>query len=321
MMTLSSALKRMAGGYLEHTLKQVTSSRMQGFLLGTGITVLLQSSSALTVMLVGLVDSGIMELRQTIGVIMGSNVGTTLTTWLFALSDPENGSIAHTLFDPQNLSSLLALAGVLLAAVSRRSQQQNTGHLLVGFSILLCGMELMTKAAAPLADSFLLDRWIALLRNPILGFLSGTVLTAVIQSSAASIGILQALTLAQPVSYAMAIPIIMGQNLGTCATALLSSVSTSRRARQVAVLHVSFNLIGTLFGFLFLAGTDQFLHVSFLNLPASPAGIALCHTLFNIGTTLLLLPFPTQLEGLVLHLAPLSPRGSLRHSSHSAPRA
>lgn len=320
MMTLSAALKRMAGGYLEHTLKRVASSRVQGILLGAGMTVLLQSSSALTVMLVSLVDSGIMELRQTIGVIMGSNVGTTLTTWLFALPGLKNSSVTQVLFKPQNLSPLLALTGVFLAAAARHPRWQNTGHMLAGFSILLCGMELMTRAAAPLADSSLWYQWTAVLRAPIPGLLIGTVVTAVIQSSAASIGMLQALALAQPVSYAVAIPIIMGQNIGTCATALISSLGASRRARQVAVLHVSFNLIGALFGLLLLSGADQFLHVSFLNSPISPAGIALCHTLFNIVTTLLLLPFPTQLERLVLRLVPLSSWESIQHSSHSAPR-
>lgn len=317
MMTLSSALKRIAGGHLERALKRLTSGHIKGLLLGAGITVLLQSSSALTVMLVSLVESGIMELHQTIGVIMGSNIGTTLTTWLFVLTGLENTPLFLFLFKPQHLSSVLALAGVLLTT-AKQPQQQNLGQMMVGFSILICGMELMTRAVSPMADTSLLSRWLSSFENPVSGLLAGAVFTAVIQSSAASIAILQALALAQPISYTLAIPIIMGQNIGTCVTALLSSVGTSRRAKQVAVIHISFNLIGTLFGLILLSATNAFFHIPLLVSPISPAGIALCHTLFNMGTTLLLLPFPTQLGSLAARLAPDPSRASTNRPCRSS---
>lgn len=304
MMILSAALRCIAGGSLERTLKQLTSGRVKGLLLGTGITVLLQSSSALTVMLVSLVDSGIMELRQTIGVIMGSNIGTTLTTWLFALTDLDSNSPILSLFKLQHLSPLLALTGVLLAATAKRPQRRSIGHMLAGFSILIYGMELMTQAVSPWAETAVFSRWVSACRNPVVGLLTGAVFTAVIQSSAASIGILQALTLSQSISYSLAIPIIMGQNIGTCITALLSSLGASRRAKQVAAIHISFNLIGSLCGLFILSAATRFLHIPLLAAPSSPAGIALCHTLFNLGTTLLLLPFPAQLEFLANRLVP-----------------
>lgn len=301
--TLSSALRRMAGIRLRPVLKR-TSGRVQGLFIGAGITVLLQSSSALTVLLVRLVDAGLLELRQGIGVIMGSNIGTTLTPWLLALTGMNHDSLPLALFQPQYLIPVLSLTGVFLTMSAPTLSIQNTGHMLVGFSLLFWSMDQMTQAVSPLAESHPGFLWLSTSQNALFGLLVGTVFTAVIQSSAASIGILQALVLTHPISYASAIPIILGQNIGTCVTACLSAIGASRKAKQVAVIHVFFNLIGALCGLIFLSVCSGTLHLSWLSTPITPFGIALCHTLFNLGTTLLLLPFPDQLELLADSLVP-----------------
>lgn len=301
--TLSSALRRMAGTRLRPVLKR-TSGRVQDLFIGAGITVLLQSSSALTVLLVRLVDAGLLELRQGIGVIMGSNIGTTLTPWLLALTGMNHDSLPLALFQPQYLIPVLALTGVFLTMSSRKPQTQNAGHMLVGFSLLFWSMGQMTQAVFPLTGSQLGFLWLSTSQNALLGVLVGTIFTAVIQSSAASIGILQALVLTQPISYASAIPIILGQNIGTCVTACLSAIGASRKAKQVAVIHVFFNLIGALCGLIFLSVCSEILRLPCFTAPITPFGIALCHTLFNLCTTLLLLPFPDQLELLATSLIP-----------------
>ena len=313
--TLSAALRHMTGSRLKTTLRNVSSGGFRGLLLGAGITVFLQSSSALTVLLVRMVDAEILELRQIIRVIMGSNVGTTLTPWLLTLTGIEADRLS--LLQPQNLSALLALWGALLVTASSRPSRQNTGHMMVGISLLLRGMDLMVQSASPLAETRFLSFWLSACQAPLPGLLAGTIFTAVIQSSAASIGILQALALAQPISYASAIPIIMGQNIGTCVTAWLSSAGASRQARRVAVVHSSFNLIGSLCVLAFLSAARAFFHPSILNTPISPLGIALCHTLFNLATTLLLLPFPSQLETLATILVP-NPPHTPRAQSHGS---
>ena len=236
MTTMSKSLEKMAGGKLERTLKRMTSSPVKSLLLGAGITIAIQSSSAMTVMLVGLVNSGVMEIGQTIGVIMGSNIGTTLTAWILSLTGIESESVFVNLLKPENFSPVVALAGIILIMGSKKQRRRDIGRILVGFSILMYGMELMKQAVSPLAELPEFSSLLTAFNNPLLGVLVGAVFTGVIQSSAASVGILQALALTGSITYGMAIPIIMGQNIGTCVTALLSSIGVSRNAKRVAVV-------------------------------------------------------------------------------------
>ncbi len=298
MTTMSKSLEKMAGGRLERLLKRMTSNPMKGLLLGAGITIAVQSSSAVTVMLVGLVNSGVMELGQTIGVIMGSNVGTTLTAWILSLTGIESESVLLNLLKPENFSPLFALAGILLIMGSKRQRRRDIGRILIGFAILMSGMEMMKNSVSPLADLPGFSDLLTAFRNPLLGVAVGAAFTGVIQSSAASVGILQALALTGSVTYGIAIPIIMGQNIGTCVTALLSSIGVSRGAKRVSVIHVAFNLIGTAVGLIVFCGGDLLFHFPFMDAAVGAAGVALCHTVFNLGTTALLLPFSRQLERL-----------------------
>ena len=298
MTTMSKSLEKMAGGRLERLLKRMTSNPVKGLLLGAGITIAVQSSSAVTVMLVGLVNSGVMELGQTIGVIMGSNVGTTLTAWILSLTGIESESVFLNLLKPENFSPLFALAGILLIMGSKRQRRRDIGRILIGFAILMSGMEMMKNSVSPLADLPGFSDLLTAFRNPLLGVAVGAAFTGVIQSSAASVGILQALALTGSVTYGIAIPIIMGQNIGTCVTALLSSIGVSRGAKRVSVIHVAFNLIGTAAGLIVFCGGDLLFHFPFMDAAVGAAGVALCHTVFNLGTTALLLPFSRQLERL-----------------------
>ena len=296
MTTMSKSLEKMAGGKLERLLKRMTSNPLKSLLLGAGITIAIQSSSAVTVMLVGMVDSGVMESRQTAGVIMGSNVGTTLTPWLLALTGIESENILLNMLRPESFSPLFALAGILLIMGSRRQRRRDTGRILIGFAILMYGMELMKQSVSPLADTPGFSRLLTAFRNPLLGVLAGTAFTAVIQSSAASVGILQALALTGSLRYGMAIPIIMGQNIGTCATALISSIGVSRAARRVSLMHILFNVTGAAVGLILFCGASLLFHPAFLDAAVGAGGIALCHTVFNVFTTALLLPFSRPLE-------------------------
>lgn len=298
MTTMSKSLEKMAGGKLERVLKRMTSNPFKSLLLGAGITIAIQSSSALTVMLVGLVNSGVMELSQTIGVIMGSNIGTTLTAWILSLTGIESGNFFINMLKPKNFSPLVALAGILLIMGSKKQRRRDIGRILIGFSILMYGMELMSGAVAPLADMPEFANLMTAFKNPILGVIVGTVFTGIIQSSAASVGILQALALTGSITYGMAIPIIMGQNLGTCVTSLISSVGVNRNAKQVVAVHVSFNLIGVVVCLTLFCGGNALFDFAFADLAANAFGIALCHTIFNVFTTMLLLPFSRQLEKL-----------------------
>lgn len=302
MTTMSKSLEKMAGGKLERLLKRMTSSPFKSLLLGAGITIAIQSSSAVTVMLVGLVNSGVMELGQTIGVIMGSNIGTTLTAWILSLTGIESGNFFINMLKPENFSPLLALAGVLLIMGSKKQRRRDVGRILVGFSILMYGMELMKNSVSPLADLPEFSQILTAFRNPLLGVLVGAVVTGVIQSSAASVGILQALALTGSISYGMAIPIIMGQNIGTCVTSLISSIGVTRNAKRVSVIHVAFNVIGTTVGLILFFGGHILFHFSFMNEPVGAVGIAFCHTVFNVFTTILLMPFSRQLERLARRL-------------------
>ena len=298
MYVMSKSLEKMAGGRLERLLKRMTSTPIKSLLLGAGITIAIQSSSAMTVMLVGLVNSGVMELGQTIGVIMGSNIGTTLTAWLLSLTGIESESFFVNFLKPKNFSPLLALAGILLIMGSKKQRRRDVGRVMMGFSILMYGMELMSGAVAPLADMPEFTDLMTAFTNPLLGVLVGAAFTGIIQSSAASVGILQALAMTGSVTYGMAIPIIMGQNIGTCVTALISSIGVSRNAKRVSVIHISFNLIGTTVGLIILCGGNALFGFPFLSNPVNAVGIALCHTIFNVCTTILLLPFTRQLEWL-----------------------
>ena len=298
MTTMSKSLEKMAGGRLEQMLKRMTASPLKSLLLGAGITIAIQSSSAMTVMLVGLVNSGVMELGQTIGVIMGSNIGTTLTAWILAMTGIESENVFVNLLKPENFSPLLALAGIILIMGSKKQRRRDMGRIMVGFSILMYGMELMKQAVSPLADMPEFSSLLTAFNNPLLGVLVGAVFTGVIQSSAASVGILQALALTGSITYGIAIPVIMGQNIGTCVTALISSIGVNRNARRVAVIHISFNIIGSAVCLLLFYGGDILFHFQFLNYTVGALGIAACHTIFNVFTTLMLLPFSRQLEKL-----------------------
>ena len=298
MTVMSKSLEKMAGGRLERLLKRMTSNPIKSLLLGAGITIAIQSSSAMTVMLVGLVNSGVMELGQTIGVIMGSNIGTTLTAWLLSLTGIESDSFFVNFLKPKNFSPLLALAGILLIMGSKKQRRRDVGRVMMGFSILMYGMELMSGSVAPLADMPEFTDLMTAFTNPLLGVLVGAAFTGIIQSSAASVGILQALAMTGSVTYGMAIPIIMGQNIGTCVTALISSIGVSRNAKRVSVIHISFNLIGTVVGLIVLCGGNAIFGFPFLSDSVNAVGVAFCHTVFNVCTTLLLLPFTRQLEWL-----------------------
>jgi len=298
MKVMSGGLEKIAGGKLEQILKKMTSNRFKGLLLGAAITAAIQSSSAITVMLVGLVNSGIMEFGQTIGVIMGSNIGTTMTAWLLSLSGIESDNVFLSLLKPKNFAPVLAFIGVLMIMSSKKKRKKDIGTVLVGFAVLLFGMQLMSTAVAPLADMPQFGKVLTLFKNPLFGVLIGAVITAIIQSSSASVGILQAVSLTGGLSYEMAIPIIMGQNIGTCATAFISSIGVNKNAKKVAVVHVIFNVIGTTLCLGVLFGVNAFVNFAFFDLTINPVGIAIVHSIFNITTTALLLPFTKQLEKL-----------------------
>ena len=304
MHVMSTGLSNLAGSKLERVLKKMTSNPLKGILLGAGITIAIQSSSAMTVMLVGLVNSGIMNLSQTISLIMGSNIGTTLTAWLLSLAGIESENFLLMLFKPENFSLLFALVGVIMIMASKKQKRRDIGSILVGFAVLMYGMKLMSDAMIPLREMSEFTSLMTAFNNPLVGVLVGTVFTGIIQSSAASVGILQSLSLTGGVTYGMAIPIIMGQNIGTCVTAIISSIGVNKNAKRVAAVHISFNIIGTVICLILFYGLDALFHFSFVNQRISPVGIAFCHSVFNVFTTLLLLPFPRRLEQLAKVLVP-----------------
>ena len=293
MNVMSAGLEKLAGGKLEGILRSMTSSPVKGMLFGALVTAVIQSSSAVTVMLVGLVNSGIMALSQTVGVIMGANIGTTITAWLLSLVSVEGSSIVMQMLKPKNFSLVLAMIGILLTMAGKTQKKKDLGSILLGFTVLMYGMDMMSGAVEPLKDMPGFADLFIKFQNPLLGVLVGAVLTAVIQSSSASVGILQALSLTGVITYSAAFPIIMGQNIGTCVTSVLSSIGANRSARKVSIIHITFNLIGTV---IFLAA---YLLANALVEPVAvffagtidPAGIAVCHSIFNIVTTFLLLPF------------------------------
>ena len=304
---LSSGLERMAGGKLERALKAITSNRLKCLLLGLGITAAIQSSSAVTVMLVGLVNSGIMTLRQSIGVIMGSNIGTTMTAWILTLAGVESDNFWISLLNPENFSLIFAFIGVVRIPESKDTKKKDIGNILAGFAVLMYGMKLMSNAVEPLSNSEGFTNLLLAFKNPILGVLVGLFITAVIQSSSASVGILQALAMTGVVSYGAAIPIIMGQNIGTCVTALISSFGVGRNAKKVAVVHIAFNVIGTIVCLSAYCILDAIFDFAFADLSVDQVGIAIIHTSFNVFTTALLLPFSSTLENFANKILPEVP--------------
>ncbi|MEE0742239.1 MAG: Na/Pi cotransporter family protein [Emergencia sp.] len=295
MSLMSQGLEKVAGGKLEGILKKMTSNPLKSLFLGVGITAVIQSSSAVTVMLVGLVNSGIMQLSSTAGVIMGSNIGTTVTAWILSLVGIESDNVWVKLLKPESFSPILALIGIILMMAAKSGKKKDIGSIMIGFAILMYGMEFMSDSVSPLKDMPEFTSLLTAFSNPFLGVLTGIVLTAVIQSSSASVGILQALSLTGGISYGMAIPIIMGQNIGTCVTALISSIGVSRNAKRVAVIHISFNIIGTVIFMAIYLIMHYLVELPIIGQAINPVGIAIIHSIFNISTTLLLLPFSKQL--------------------------
>ncbi len=302
MNVMSGSLEKMAGGRLEEMLRKMTASPWISMVLGAVITIAVQSSSATTVMLVGLVNSGIMQFSQTINIIFGANIGTTLTAWITSLSGIQSDVFWIQMLKPKNFSPLLAFAGILMIMLSRKETRKSIGTVFVGFAVLMYGMEMMAGAVSPLADLPEFEMLLVKFQNPIVGVLVGTLFTGVIQSSAASIGILQALSLTGGITYGMAIPIVMGQNIGTCATSLISCIGTNVKAKRVAILHVSIKIIGTI---LCLSGFELLYAIfrwEFVSQSIAPWQIALVHTIFNLATTALLMPVSQKLVKLTERL-------------------
>ena len=297
---LSSSLEKMVGGKLERILRSMTSNRFKALLLGMGITIAIQSSSAMTVMLVGLVNSGIMELGQTIGVIMGSNIGTTVTAWILSLSGITSDNVFVQLLKPESFSPIVALIGIILIMFTKSSKKKDIGSVCVGFAILMTGMTMMSGAVKPLADLPQFKEVLTILDNPIIAILVGAGITALIQSSAASLGILQSLAMTGSISFSMALPVIMGQNIGTCITALLSSIGTTKSAKRVTAVHIYFNVLGTVICLSGFYIANSIFHFTFTDQPISSFMIAVVHSAFNLITTFILLPFCNQLEKLAV---------------------
>ena len=300
MHVMGEGLTKLSGGRLERILERLTHNRLKAVLLGAGVTAVIQSSSATTVTVVGFVNSGIMKLEQAIGVIMGANIGTTITSWLLSLTGIEGGNFFLTLMKPSSFTPVLAIIGIFLIMSSKQEKRKDIGAILIGFSVLMFGMDTMSAAVEPLADVPEFTGILTMFSNPFLGMLVGALLTAIIQSSSASVGILQALCATGAVPFATAIPIIMGQNIGTCVTALLSSVGAGKNAKRAALVHLYFNVIGTAVFMIIFYTLNAFLDFTFMHNPANAAGIAVIHSLFNIGATLLLLPFAKGLEKLAM---------------------
>lgn len=294
--TMGDGLVMLSGGKLEKILEKLTEKRIMALLLGAFVTAVIQSSSATTVMVVGFVNSGIMKLSQAVGVIMGANIGTTITSWILSLTGIESGNVFIRLLKPSSFSPILAAIGIILTMSGKDgSKKQNIGNILMGFSVLMFGMETMSGAVAPLKDNASFTGMLTAFSNPILGMIAGAVLTAVIQSSSASVGILQALCVSGAVGYSTAIPIIMGQNIGTCVTALISSIGASKNARRAAFIHLYFNLIGTILFMVGFYSLNHFVAFSFMSKTVGAAGIAVIHSLFNIGCAIVLFPFGNAL--------------------------
>ncbi len=304
MKVMGDALEKYGGNRLKKILEGVTQNPLRGLLLGMGVTAIIQSSSATTVMVVGFVNSGIMKLSQSISIIMGANIGTTITSWLLSLTGLQGDNLLVKLAKPSSFSPILAIIGIAMIMFSKRERRKDLGSVLIGFAVLIAGMDMMTGAVSGLRENEAFTSIFTLFSNPILGILAGAILTAIIQSSSASVGILQALSTTGTITYGNALPIILGQNIGTCVTAMLSSIGTNKNARRTAVVHLAFNIIGAMvFAVLFYA-LKWIFDFSFVNNSINAAGIAVVHSIFNIVATALLFPFIKQLEKLAYMIIP-----------------
>lgn len=298
MHVMNEGLTKASGRKLEQILEKLTSNKLYAVLLGAGVTAIIQSSAATTVMVVGFVNSGIMKLSQAIGVIMGANIGTTITAWILSLTGIQGDSFWIQMLKPESFSPILAVAGIILLMFTKKEKNHNIGNILLGFAVLMFGMTTMKEAVAPLADMPEFTAILAEFNNPILGVIAGTLLTAIIQSSSASVGILQTLCVTGMVDYRMAIPIIMGQNIGTCVTALLSSVGANKNAKRAALIHLYFNILGSTVFLVVFYVANAFIHFEFMDMPANTFGIAVVHSAYNVFATVVLLPFSGVLEKL-----------------------
>ena len=304
MTVMGDGLERRAGNSLKTLLGKLTGNKLMAFLTGLGVTAVIQSSSATTVMVVGFVNSGLMTLKQSIGVIMGANIGTTVTAWILSLGGISSDNLFMQLLKPTSFTPVLALIGTALMMFSKSGKQKDTGTILLGFATLMFGMDAMSDAVSGLADVPAFQNMFLMFENPVLGVIVGAVLTGIIQSSSASVGILQALSATGAVSYAAAVPIIMGQNIGTCVTALLSSFGTNKNAKRAAIVHLSFNVIGTVVWLSVFSIVSAVFEPAVLGAPATYLGIAVCHSAFNTLCTALLLPQSGLLEKLAYILVP-----------------
>ena len=295
---MGDGLGKVSGGRLEKILETLTSNPIKAVLLGAGVTAVIQSSSATTVMVVGFVNSGIMKLSQAIGIIMGANVGTTITSWLLSLSGIESGNIFVNMLKPSSFSPILALVGIIFILFTKSEKKHDIGNILLGFTILMFGMDTMSNAVKPLADVPEFTNILIRFSNPVLGLIAGAILTAVIQSSSASVGILQALCKTGAVTFGTAIPIIMGQNIGTCITAIISGIGANKNAKRAAIVHLYFNIIGTTLFMVVFYLLNVVLNFSFLDDSANAFNIAVIHSIFNVSATFVLLPFTKLLEKL-----------------------
>ena len=293
---MGSALEKKAGGQLKTLLEKMTNNPIKGLLLGLGVTAVIQSSSATTVMLVGFVNSGIMTLHQAIYTIMGANIGTTVTSWLLSLTQIDGSSLFLKLLKPTSFTPILALIGIIMYMFLKNDKKKDTGMILLGFAVLMTGMDTMSGAVAGLKNVPEFTNLLTVFSNPILGVLAGAILTAIIQSSSASVGILQALSSTGTVTFSSAIPIIMGQNIGTCVTAMISSVGANKNARRTSLVHLYFNLVGTIALLIVFYTLNSFIDFAFVNTAIDAKGIATVHTIFNLLCTLILLPFGRLLE-------------------------
>lgn len=297
---MGDGLAKASGGRMEKMLETLTSKTLKAVALGAIVTAVIQSSSATTVIVVGFVNSGIMKLQQAVGVIMGANIGTTMTSWLLSLTGIESGNFFMNMLKPSSFSPILALIGVIFLQFLKSDKKKNVGMIMVGFAILMTGMDTMSAAVKPLANVPEFTNILLMFSNPILGLAAGAILTAVIQSSSASVGILQALCMTGAVSFSTALPIIMGQNIGTCVTAMISGIGASKNARRTALIHLYFNLIGTIVFMVVFYTINMFVDFAFLDTAANAAGIATIHTIFNVTATIILLPFSKLLVKLAM---------------------
>lgn len=305
MNVMGGGLEKVSGGKLERILEKLTSNPLKAVLLGAGVTAVIQSSSATTVMLVGFVNSGIMKLSQAIGIIMGANIGTTATSWLLSLTGIESNNFFISMLKPTSFSPILAVIGIILIMSNKSDRKKDVGEILIGFAILMFGMDAMSSAVKPLADVPEFTGILTKFSNPLLGVLVGAVLTAIIQSSSASVGILQALSITGAFTYGSVIPIIMGQNIGTCVTAMISAVGGNRGAKRTAFVHLYFNIIGSVVFLILYSVLNAVFQFSFTNETVGVAGIAAIHSIFNIFATIVLLPFTKGLEKLAYLTIPV----------------